>query len=103
MVVVNHFRQRFLIPHDQATRTLRPAVGGVGRLLPAPAAPPRRPLEGRPHHAQWHLLAAQHRRPLARPARALRALADRLPPLHRPASERPARPPPRAAPAAASP
>jgi transposase len=46
-------------------------VGPDRRPVPAPPARARRPAGGRPADAQRHLPAAAHRRPRARPARAL--------------------------------
>src|SRR6266511_1647159 len=85
----------------EATRTFRPPVGVAGSLLSS--APPQtgRPVEGRPHHPQRHLLAAEHRGPLARPTRALRQVEDGPRPLHQTAPIRPARPHPGGAPAPA--
>src|SRR5215831_10339282 len=77
---------------DETTRTFRPTMGVARSLLPTPATQARRSVEGRSPDAQRHLLAAQHRRPLARLARALRPLADRLRPLLADARKRLARP-----------
>src|SRR5262249_48847061 len=61
---------------DETTRTNRPTMEAACSLLSAPAAQAWRPVEGRPHHSQRHLLAAEYRRPLARPARTLRQVED---------------------------
>src|SRR5262245_45277149 len=79
--------------HEEA-RTVRPGVGAGLPLLPAPAAPARRPVARRPAEAQRRLLAPARRGAGARPAGAPRALAGHLRPLLPDAPERAAGPGP---------
>src|SRR5262249_31945521 len=74
----------------ETTRAFRPTVGVADSLLSATPPQAGRPMEGRPDHPQWHLLAAEHRRPLARPARTLRQVENRPRPLHQAPPEWPA-------------
>src|SRR5262249_12913215 len=54
----------YLTVHETA-RIFGPTMGALDALLPAATPPSWRPVERRPYHPQRHLLAAQHRCPLA--------------------------------------
>ena len=66
---------------DARPRTDRRPVGGAGAAPSAAASGDRAPGQGPPHRRRRHPVAAAHRRPVARPAGAVRPLAERVHPL----------------------